>query len=241
MSRVIVVAAVGSARGSRAAAAALACAGSEPDRAGLLIDVGGRPPRPTVLASAAARELEERLAAHLPRLRAVSRGQTCHLVVPDDPDCFDGVRAALPLVRDSVAVLHLPPPLLQSALAEPDICPSGALLCADLACHRALTALAVGDLLNRGLAVRVLKRPLAWIPARRALFGVLAADAAGGLSARIRRGLMLHQIPVEHACYAGTDDEEADTKGTAQQQRRDYARPRRWRGLHRHPQREAGR
>ena len=110
----VLVTAVGGASGSKAAAAALACAGSDPDRPGLLIDVGGRPPRPTLIASAGARELEERLAAHLPQLRAASRGQTCHLAVPDDGDGrFESVRAALPLVRDSVAVVHLPPALLQ--------------------------------------------------------------------------------------------------------------------------------
>ena len=80
--RVVLVTAVGDASGSKAAAAALACAGSDPDRPGLLIDVGGRPPRPTLIASAGARELEERLAAHLPQLRAASRGQTCHLARP---------------------------------------------------------------------------------------------------------------------------------------------------------------
>ena len=43
-----------------AAAAALACAGSEADRAGLLVDLDcGRPPRPALIATAAARELEE--------------------------------------------------------------------------------------------------------------------------------------------------------------------------------------
>ncbi len=91
------------------------------------------------------------------------------------------MRAALPLVRDSVAVVHLPPARLQDALAEAGIRPSGALLRADLDPDRALTALAVRDLLDRGLRVKVLKRPLAWVPARRALFGVLPPAAPGGL------------------------------------------------------------
>jgi hypothetical protein len=64
---VVLVAPVGAAVGSRPAAAALACAGSELDRAGLLIDLDdGRAPRPSLIATAAARALEERLAAHLP-------------------------------------------------------------------------------------------------------------------------------------------------------------------------------
>jgi hypothetical protein len=242
---VVLATAVGVASGSKAAAAALACAGSDPDRPGLLIDVGGRPPRPTLVASSGARALEERLAVHLPGLRAASRGQTCHLAVASDEAPFERVRAALPLVRDSVAVVHLAPALLQPALAE-GVDPTAALLRADLASDRALTALAVRDLLDHDLRVAVLKRPLAWIPARRALFGVLPPAAPGGLPRRMLDSLLQNEKlenenELEHRCYDGFDDEETDPTGTAQQQRRDYAGPRRGGGLHRYPQREAGR
>lgn len=174
---VILVTAVGGASGSKVAAAALACAGSESDRPGLLVDVGGRAPRPTLVSSVGARELEERLATHLPQLRAASRGQTCHLAVGDDSEAFESIRAALPLARESVAVVHLPPAFLQGALAESGVRASGILLRADLAADRALTALAVRDLFRHDLRVKVLKRPLAWIPARRALFGVPPSSA----------------------------------------------------------------
>jgi hypothetical protein len=181
---VILVTWVGEASGSKAAAGALACAASEPDRPGLLVDVGGRPPRPTLVASMGARELEERLAVHLPEARAASRGQTCHLVLPADEEGLQRLPAALPLVRDSIAVVHLPPALLQTTLAEPRIEAMGVLLRADLANDRALTGLAARDLHERGFRVAVLKRPLAWVPARRALFGVLPATAPGGLPLR---------------------------------------------------------
>ena len=46
-----------------AARIAKACAGADVDCATLLVDVGGRAPRPTLLASAAAHRLEERLVA----------------------------------------------------------------------------------------------------------------------------------------------------------------------------------
>lgn len=240
--RVILVTAVGGASGSKPAAAVLACAGSDPDRPGLLIDVGGRPPRPTLVASSGARELEERLAVHLPRLRAASRGQACHLAVPDDPEAFDSVRAALPLVRDSAAVLHLPPSRLRDALAQERGLPvSGALLRADLGADRPLTALAVRDLLAHGLCVRVLKRPLAWVPARRALFGVLPANAPAGLPPRLLDALLESQISAEHPCYAGEDDAQIDPERTAQQQRRDHASARWGRGVRRDPERQAGR
>lgn len=172
---------VGEASGSKAAAAVLACAGSEPDRAGLLVDVGGPPPRPALVATEAARELERRLARHLPDAPVAARGQTCHLALAGDPTAFDGIRAALPLVRESIAAVHVPPGLVQAAVAEvgPEL--AAALLRADLCRDRALTALAVADLIAAGSLVRVLKRPVAWVPARRALFGVLPSTAAGEL------------------------------------------------------------
>jgi hypothetical protein len=193
---VILVTAVGDAIGSKAAAAALACAGSESDRPGLLIDVGGRAPRPTLIASAGARGLEERLAVHLPQLRAASRGQTCHLAVGDDPGALESVRAALPLARQSVAVVHLPPARLRGALEEAGIQASGALLRADLDLDtgRALTALAARDLLRHDLRVKVLKRALAWVPARRALFGVMPPAAPGGLPVALRLALLGSEI-----------------------------------------------
>ena len=231
--RVILVTAVGAASGSRAAAAALVCAGSEPDRSGLLVDIGGRAPRPTLIASSAARELEERLTVHLPDLRVASRGSTCHLAIPDDAEAVERLPAALPLVREAVAVVHVPPGLFQDALRLPGVDLSAVLLCADLASDRALTALAVRDLRERDLAVRVLKRPLAWVPARRALFGVLRADAPGGLPMRLRETLLESKISAAHACYAELSDSKTDPEGAAQQQRRDHAGAGRGRRLRR--------
>jgi hypothetical protein len=190
---VVLVTAVGAAVGTRAAAAALACAGSEPDRAGLLIDLAhGRPPRPLPIATAGARALEERLAAHLPNAAVASRGAICHLsAVPpalggdvatavgkaettaDAEPRLDLTAAATPLARDSVAVVHLPPHLLQTALDDPRIRPTAALLRADLPADRPLTALAARDLVARGLRLKVLERPLGWLAGRLALLGAL--------------------------------------------------------------------
>lgn len=237
--RVVVVTAVGAASGSRAAAAALACAGSEPDRPGLMIDVGARPPRPTLIASSGARVLEERLAVHLPALRAASRGQTCHLAIDPGGEGLRGVRAALPLVRDSVAVLHVPPASCRDLL-DAGFEVNGVLLRADLAVDQSLTALVVGELRERHPLVRVLKRPLAWVSARRALFGVLPADAPGGLPGRLLQSLLESQISAAHACYVGEDDEEIDPERAAQQKWRGDAGAGRRRGLHRDEQRQAG-
>jgi hypothetical protein len=186
---VVLVAAVGEAEGSRGGAAALACADANPDTATLLIDVGGRPPRPTLIASAAAQKLEERLRAHLPDARVAARGQVCHLAVPADGEGLDVASVAISATRDSLAVLHLPPQLLQGALAESGLRASGVLLRADLPGDRALVALTARDLLGRGLAVGVLKRRLGWVAERRALFGVLGAGSPGGLAERLVRRL----------------------------------------------------
>lgn len=174
---VVLVTAVGTASGSRAAAAALACAASEPDRAALLIDLDeGRPPRPSLIATAGARALEERFGAHMPNAQAASRGQICQLSLPPDRDGIDRIAAATPLVRESAAVIHLPPPLVRAVLDEPRIPATATLLRADLAEARALTSLAVHDLIARGLRVVVLKEPLGWLQARAALLGALPSS-----------------------------------------------------------------
>lgn len=190
----VVVAAVGDAEGSRGAAAGLACAGADVDIATLLVDLGGRSPRPTLLASAAAQQLEERLVAHLPQARVAARGQVCHLAAPADSDGFGVVSAAVTVARGALAVVHLPPDALQPLLGGgegPE--PSGVLLRADLAADRTLTAMVARDLLDRGLRVAVLKRRLSWIAERRAHFGALSADAPGGLPPSLRR--MLLSVP----------------------------------------------
>lgn len=186
---VVLVAAVAEAEGSRGAAAALACAGADPNTPTLLVDLGGSAPRPTLIASAAAQKLEQKLRAHLPDARVAARGQVCHLAVPADDDGLDAASAAIAVARGALAVLHLPPQMLQGAVAEPGLRPSGVLLRADLPSDRALVALTARDLLGRGLAVGVLKRRLGWVAERRALFGVLGVGSPGGLPERLVRRL----------------------------------------------------
>ncbi|HSK49605.1 MAG TPA: hypothetical protein VK889_03825 [Solirubrobacterales bacterium] len=188
----VVVTAVGRADGSAAAASALACAGAEPERVALLVGLGGRAPRPTLVASEAARRLEERLATHLPSVRVAARGQLCCLAADADADGIAATAAAVTVARGSLAVIHLPPALLQSLLEAPQAPRlSAALLRADLDRDRALVALLATDLLGRDLRLAVLKRQLGWVAARRAHFGVLAADAPGGLPPAVLRNLGL--------------------------------------------------
>jgi hypothetical protein len=187
---VVLVTAVGTASGARAAAAALACVASEPDRAALLIDLGnGRPPRPSLIATAGSRGLEERMAAHLPGAAVASRGCICQLNLSADADAAGQVAAALPLVRESAGVVHLPPRLVQPLLAEARAHPTAVLLRADLATDRALTGLAVRDLMSRSLRVAVLKGPLGWLAARAALLGALPSGVEA-LPVRLHKRLL---------------------------------------------------
>lgn len=214
----VLVVAVARAEGARAAAAALACAAADVDRTALLVDLGGRQPRPTLVASEAARGLEERLAVHLPGTRVAARGQVCHLAVPADSDGIAAAAAAVTVARGAVSVLHIPPALLQAVLDAADgPRPSAALLRADLADDRPLVALATRDLIGRGLRVSVLKQPLGWVASRRALFGVLGGDAASGLPASLLRRLNL-----SHKCYADPDDPKPDPARAKKPERRDH-------------------
>jgi hypothetical protein len=185
----VLVTAVGEAEGSRGAAAALACATADLDGAPLLIDVGGRAPRPTLIASAAAQQLESRLKAHLEDAKVAVRGQACHLAVAADAGGLATATAAAATARESGVVVHLPSELLQTALTEPAFQVSAVLLRADLSRDRVLVALAVRDLFDSGVGAAVLKRRLTWVAERRALFGVLPAGAAGGLPERLVRQL----------------------------------------------------
>jgi hypothetical protein len=187
---VVVVTAVGSAEGSRGAAAALSCAGSGVEKAALLVEVGGRVPRPTLIASASAHHLEERLAARLPSLRPAARGEVCHLAVAADEDGLRAAGTAVTVARGGLAVVHVAPDLLQPLLDAPGAPrPEAALLRAELEGARPLVALAVADLLRRGLRVAVLKRRLGWVAERRAGFGALGSDS-GGLPEPLLRRLL---------------------------------------------------
>jgi hypothetical protein len=181
----VLVAAVGQAEGARGAAAALACAGAGVDTAALFVDIGGWAPRPTLVASAAAKDLEERLAVHLPQARTAARGQVCHLAVSADSDGLEATAAAVAVARGAAAAVHVPPELLQAALICSGLRAQGALLRADLRSDRALVALTVRDLRSRGVTAGVLKRRLGWVAERRALFGILPAGLSGGLPPRL--------------------------------------------------------
>jgi hypothetical protein len=215
----VLVAAAGRAEGSRAAAAALACAGAGVDRATLLVDLGGRSPRPTLVASEAARRLEERLAAHLPDARVAARGRVCWLVAQASADGLAAAVAALAVARDALGVVHAQPELVHETLATgASLRLSAVLLRADLAADRALVALAARDLRERALRVAVLKQPLGWVVSRRALFGALPGGSPAGLPPRL-----LDRLGVSHECYGEQDDAKAESARAEERKRGDHA------------------
>jgi hypothetical protein len=219
---VVLVTCVRGAVGSRAIAAALACAASEPERAALLIDLdASRTPRSSLVATTGARDLEERVAAHMPEASVASRGQVCHLKLSPDSAGIEQLPAALPLSRESAAVILLPPSLLQPLLADPRIQPTAALLRADLTEERALTALAARDLIDRGLRVAVSKRPLGWLAARCALFGVLSGVEV--FPARTRERLLDTEDSKLRRCYDGKDEAEGDRQATSRRAGKRFA------------------
>jgi hypothetical protein len=182
----LLVTGVGEARGSEALAAAIAVAAAEDERPALLVEVcsAERSRRATLLASPAARELEQRLAGEVPGT-PVARGLLCHLALESGDEVLDQAAAAVErLPRSAACVVHLAPEHWQEALGHRGIGPHAALLRADLPRDRALVSLAVRDLSSRRMRVRIAARGLGWAAARRALAGVRVGGVEEG---RLRR------------------------------------------------------
>ena len=139
---------------------------------------------PTLLASAAARDLEDAVRDRGDLRSAAARGHLCHVSL-EGRDGLDRLAAlvAAPLPA-SLVIAHLAERDWPRALSHPGIPARGGLLQADLPGDRALVALAVGELHEHGLRARVAGRPLGRIAARRALTGI---EPGGAVSRRARR------------------------------------------------------
>jgi Transglycosylase SLT domain/D-alanyl-D-alanine carboxypeptidase len=204
--RLILATSLGEASGGIAVAAALGVALARTWDGALLVELGATRARgPTMLASATARVLEESLrGAGFEWVAA--RGRLCWLGLPEVAEdtglgeleraleAAAGTAIALraagpaPLPRPA-AVAHLPARLWRPALVEPSLRPVGALLRADLPDERALTAMAVIELCERRVPVRVASRSLGRVAARRALAGLEPGGASGSRIGRIAGAL----------------------------------------------------
>jgi hypothetical protein len=189
--RLIASTEVGSAGDGAASAAALAVslAPGDDHRAVVLAEAGAPARRrPTLLSSASARRAEARLeAAGLGP--AAARGRVCWVGIELDDGWPQRLREVGESVPEGLVVAHLPPPAWRGAIDDPDLPVAGAMLRADPRSHRPLVALAVGDLLGRGVPIRVATRTLGLVGARRALAGLDPGGPATGRMARIARAL----------------------------------------------------
>jgi hypothetical protein len=182
--------------GGLATAAAIGVAAADrPDRAAcgiVLVDIGAEPRRPTLLASAHARRLEDRLASA--GLSAAARGRLTWVALAGD-DWLERLGDIFEAADDAGAVVvHLGPRELRETLACDRVPASAAVVRADIPRQRALAALAVAELRRRRLPVRIMVRSPGRVGARRAIAGIdpggdlqrAAERAAGRLLANAR-------------------------------------------------------
>jgi hypothetical protein len=181
---------LGSAPGGLAVSAAVATAlGSRsPGQPGsVMAEIGGARSRsPTLLASEAARELEDELrAAGLDR--AAARGRLCWLCLEAGEGSTEELERAVATASPRLVLAHVPPALWTPLLDS--LRPCAGLLRADTRADRALAALAVGELRERGAAARIATRPLGRVGARRAIAGLDPGGTSVRRIERLARGL----------------------------------------------------
>jgi hypothetical protein len=157
------------------------------ERPALLVALEREPRRrpATLLASPAARELERAL-RDAGVSAAVARGHICLASLADEPESLDSIEL-LAGAHEGVTIAHLPAPMWERGLGPH--CSAG-LLRAELPRDRALAALVVGELRDRGLRARVATRALGRVAARRALAGVEPGGVAASRGRRLARGLL---------------------------------------------------
>ena len=187
---------LGDARGGLAVAAAVGVTVAIGEDRGsasgvLLAELGAEGRRgPTMLASAKARQLEEGLrdTGFEP---VAARGRLCWLGLPSTEEGLGDLPRVLEALGSArLAIVHLPARLWPLAVEQSGLCPRAGLLRADLPTDRALAALAVAELRERGLVTRVAARPLGRVASRRAVAGLEVGGAAATRVGRLARGLL---------------------------------------------------
>ncbi|MDX6581365.1 MAG: hypothetical protein QOI10_549 [Solirubrobacterales bacterium] len=194
MAPVVIVSELPGAGGRPALAAATAVAlATERDRraveAVLLVEVGEvRGRGPTILAAAAARELEGELREA--GFECVARGRLAWLRIAEQPEWRSSLGEAMALASGADAVVvSVPARLLSEALASEALEAEAVVLRAELPSQRALAALAVIELRRAGRRVLIASRGLGRVASRRALAGIDPGGEASRRSARLVRGL----------------------------------------------------
>ncbi len=207
-SRLIACTTAGEAVGADVAAAAVAVAASsvEPgSEAALVVDLqrSPRPLRGTLLASAAARQLES-VARDAMGFRAAARGKIC-IASPEDGGrevaaVIEGLSAPGAGSRDPAGGFQatMPAPLVVCVCEPTDFrdvlaaAPEGeraALVRALPGADRSLLALLVGELRSGRIPIKAWTAPIGTIPGRRALAGLEPGGATGRRAARFAASL----------------------------------------------------
>ncbi|MGH2964297.1 MAG: pilus assembly protein TadG-related protein [Solirubrobacterales bacterium] len=181
---------LGGASGGLAVAAAVGAGLASGERRVLMAEIGAERGRgPTTLASASARGLEQEL-RELGFRQAAARGRLCWLGLPEADESLDELARALEAAGPAVSIVHVPAGLWLAALDDPALPLRAGLLRADLAEDRPLAALAVIELRERRLPVRVASRPLGLVASRRALAGLEVGGGSARRVSRLARGLL---------------------------------------------------
>ncbi|MQA75856.1 MAG: transglycosylase SLT domain-containing protein, partial [Solirubrobacterales bacterium] len=156
----------------------------------VLAEVGAdRRRRPTMLASDSARRLERALRDA--GLDAAARGRLAWLHVDDRGDWLERLRLGIETAASArVVIVHLPAVRWREALDGGAIRAHGALLRAELPAQRSLAALAATELHAAGLPVRITRRPVGRVAARRAIAGLDPGGDATRRAARLATGLI---------------------------------------------------
>ncbi len=193
--RLIASTTAGEATGADAVTAAVAVAATSVEpraESALVVDLRSapRPVRGTVLASAAARELE-RAAADAIGLRAAARGRICFAAPPSAADPVEAIVAALvrPALPAPLVACVCDPGDFRALIAAAPEGRRGALVRALPGTDRSLLALLVAELAARRVPVRAWTRPLGLVPGRRALAGLEPGGATGRRAARFAAAL----------------------------------------------------
>jgi hypothetical protein len=183
----VAVTAAPGASGALAVAAALGVAGARREQlaAGVIVcEVAKARRRPTLVSSAAARELEARLAGEV---RAAARGGICWATL--DPDTWrDDLEPCL-AAGASLVIACLGPAAWRELIGDARV--AAGVLRADVDEHRSLAALTAIDLRRAGVPAGVVTRAPGVVASRRALAGIEPGGPVGRraerLLARLRR------------------------------------------------------
>jgi hypothetical protein len=192
--RLLLCAPAGDGRGLPAAAAAVAVAATPLEGASgstLLLDLraGARPPRGTVLASAAARELESTLREQ-GRLRGAARGRLC-FAVANDAEPAAALEAALGEETGAGLVVAIcDRGDFRTLLDAGADFRRSVLIRAEAGANRPLIALLAAEMRDRGIPLKAWVAPIGAIGGRRALAGLEPGGASGRRAQRLAGALV---------------------------------------------------